>query len=153
MGGDGSASNGWHIVGGGFTDFNAEALSSDPFVAWARKFLADNGMDYKLSGFFGQGFFHSWILSQSLIIAGQLDGGLTRSNFILAQRAFEGSSPVHLKGIKINMNGNKDAFFLEGSDLSVYDSAKQQWVIQGEVIELSGKSANCFWDPAARACR
>ena len=153
VGGDGSASNGWYIVGGGFTDFNAEALSSDPFTAWGRKFLADNGMDYKLSGFFGQGFFHSWILSQSLIIAGQLDGGLTRSNFILAQRAFEGTSPVHLKGIKINMNGNKDAFFIEGTDLSVYDSAKQQWVIKGNVLELSGKTANCFWDPAARACR
>ncbi len=153
VGGDGSASNGWYIVGGGFKDFNAEALSSDPFVAWGRKFLADNGMDYKLSGALGQGFYPGWILSQSLIIAGELPGGLTRSNFILAQRAFEGTSPMHLKGIKINMNGNKDAYFMEGSDLSIYDSAKQQWIVQGEVIELSGKSANCHWDAAAQACR
>ncbi len=153
VGGDGSASNGWYVVGGGFKDFNADALSSDPFVAWGRKFLADNGMDYKLSGNFGQGFFYSWILSQSLIIAGELPGGLTRSNFILAQRAFEGTSPVQLKGIKINMNGNKDAFFLEGTDLSVYDSAKQLWVMKGEALELSGKTANCFWDQTAQACR
>ncbi len=153
VGGDGSASNGWYIVGGGFKDFNAEALSSDPFVAWGRQFLADNGLDYKLSGALGQGFYPGWILSQSLIIAGELPGGLTRSNFILAQRAFEGTSPMHLKGIKINMNGNKDAYFLEGSDLSVYDSSKQQWVIEGQVIELSGKSANCYWDPAAQSCR
>ncbi len=66
VGGDGSASNGWYIVGGGFKDFNADALSGDPFVAWGRKFLADNGMDYKLSGNFGQGFFYSWIMSQIL---------------------------------------------------------------------------------------
>ena len=60
---------------------------------------------------------------------------------------------MHLKGIKINMNGNKDAYFMEGSDLSIYDSAKQQWIVQGEVIELSGKSANCHWDAAAASCR
>lgn len=153
VGGDGSASNGWYIVGGGFNDFNADALASDPFVAWGRKFLADNGFDYKLSSSFGQGFYYSWLLSQALAIAGELDGGLTRSNFILAQRAFEGTSPVHLNGIKINMNGNKDAYFVEGSDLSVYDSAQQLWIAQGEIIELSGKTANCFWDQAARACR
>jgi hypothetical protein len=51
------------------------------------------------------------------------------------------------------MNGNKDAYFLEGSDLSVWDSAKQQWVLQGNVIELSGKSKNCSWDTTAAACR
>ena len=51
------------------------------------------------------------------------------------------------------MNGNKDSFFIEGSDLSIYDSAKQVWVVQGDLIELSGKSPNCFFDQATRACR
>ncbi len=90
VGGDGSASNGWLIVGGGFKDFNADALSGDPFVAWGRKFLADNGMDYKLSTNFGWGFFYTWIMSQSLIIAGELPGGLTRTNFILALAGVRG---------------------------------------------------------------
>src|SRR5215218_4517637 len=79
VGGDGSASNGWLIVGGGFKDFNADALSSDPFVAWGRKLLADNGYDYKKSGSYGQGFYFGWIWTQSLIVAGELEGGLTRS--------------------------------------------------------------------------
>lgn len=153
LGGDGSQANGWLIVGGGFKDFNADALSNDPFVAFGRKLLADNGIDYKLSGSLGQGFWWGWMFTQSLIVAGQLDGGLTRTNFILAQRAFDGTSPVHLPGIRINTNGNKDSFFLEGSDLSVWDSAKQQWVLQGNVIELSGKSKNCFWDSSAQACK
>ena len=82
-----------------------------------------------------------------------MDGGLTRSNVIVAQRAIDGTSPVQLPGIKINMNGNKDAFNLEGSDLSVWDSAKQQWILQGDIIELSGKSKNCSWDATAQACR
>ena len=153
VGGDGSQSDGWYIVGGGFKDFNAEALSNDPFVAWGRKQLAANGLDYKLSGSFGQGYWFGWVWTQNLIIAGELDGGLTRSNFVLAQRAFEGTSPVHLPGIRINMSGNKDSFFLEGSDLSIWDSAKQEWVLEGNVIELSGKTKNCTWDTASLSCK
>ena len=153
VGGDGSVSNGWYIVGGGFKDFNADSSSGDPFIAWGRKFLTDNGLDYKVSSNMGQGFWWAWIWSQSLMIAGELDGGLTRSNFILAQRSLAGTNPMMLSGIKTNMNGNKDAFFTEGSDLSIYDSAKQVWVVQGDLIELSGKSPNCFFDQATRACR
>jgi hypothetical protein len=87
-----------------------------------------------------------------LIIAGELEGGLTRTNLILALRAFEGTSPVHLEGIRINMNGNADAYLLEGSDLSKYDAAKQAWVVQGSIIELSGKTKNCAWDTSINAC-
>ena len=152
VGGDGSASDGWLIVGGGFKDFIAEAQGSDPFVAWGRKLLADNGYDYKSSGNLGQGLWYGWMWTQNLIVAGALDGGLTRSNFILAQRAFDGTSAAHVPGIKMNMNGNADAYFLEGSDLSEWDSAKQEWVQQGEVIELSGKTKNCAWNVAAQAC-
>jgi hypothetical protein len=50
------------------------------------------------------------------------------------------------------MDGNADAFFLEGSDLSVYDSAEQRWDILN-VIELSGRTPNCTWDQAAQRCR
>src|SRR5215213_5160256 len=45
VGGDGSQSNGWYIVGGGFKDFNSDAAAADPFVAGGRKILADNGLD------------------------------------------------------------------------------------------------------------
>jgi branched-chain amino acid transport system substrate-binding protein len=152
VGGDGSQSNGWLIVGGGQKDIVAGAAAGDGFSTWAVKFLSDNGLDAKLSSNLGNGFYHAWVMSQSLAVAGQLPGGLTRSNFITALRAFDGTSPVHLTGIKINMNGNKDAYLLEGSDLSKYDAAKQTWVVQGEIIELSGKTANCAWDQAKNAC-
>jgi branched-chain amino acid transport system substrate-binding protein len=153
VGGDGSQANGWYVVGGGFKDIGATENDDDAFSVWARQFLADAGHDYKVSSNMGWGFYWSWIWSQSLMIAGELPGGLTRANFLLAQRAFEGTSPVHLQGIKINMNGNADAYFLEGSDLSIWDSAAQAWVVQGEIIELSGKSGNCAWDTSVSACR
>jgi branched-chain amino acid transport system substrate-binding protein len=152
VGGDGAQSEGWLIVGGGQKDINAPGNDDDPFSVWARQFLTDNGIDYKLSSQFGNGFYHGWVWSQALQIAGELEGGLTRTNLILALRAFEGTSPVHLEGIKINMNGNKDGYLLEGSDLSKYDAAKQTWVVQGDIIELSGKTANCAWDQSANAC-
>ena len=152
VGGDGFQSNGWRIVGGGQKDINDPANDGDGFSVWARKFLADNGLDSKSSSNLGNGFFEGWVWSQSLAIAGQLDGGLTRTNLILALRAFDGTSPVHLQGIKMNMNGNKDAYLLEGSDLSIYDAAKQTWVVQGDLIELSGKTPNCAWNANLQSC-
>ncbi|MGD9750612.1 MAG: ABC transporter substrate-binding protein [Acidimicrobiia bacterium] len=152
VGGDGSQSNGWYIVGGGQKDIVTAAGQGDAFSKWAIDFLAEAGHDAKLSSNFGNGFYQAWMLSQTLQIAGELDGGLTRTNFITAMRAFEGTSPVHLDGIKINLNGNADGYPLEGSDLSVYDSAKQAWVVQGDIIELSGKSPNCAWDPSVNNC-
>ena len=153
VGGDGTAANGWYIVGGGYKDIGASENDNDPFSIWGRKFLADGGVDYKTSGNYGYGFFLAWLWTQTLKIAGDLDGGLTRANFILAQRAFSGTSPIHLEGVKINMNGNKDSYFVEGSDLSIYDSAKQSWIVQGDIIELSGKSPNCTWDSSVSACK
>jgi hypothetical protein len=152
VGGDGMQSNGWYIVGGGAKDINSADSDSDGFSVWARKFLSDNGLDSKISSNLGFGFYPAWVWTQALAVAGQLDGGLTRSNFILALRTFKGSSPVHLEGIEINMDGNKDAYLMEGSDLSKYDAAKQQWVVQGNIIELSGKTKNCTWSTQINAC-
>jgi branched-chain amino acid transport system substrate-binding protein len=153
VGGDGSASDGWWIVGGGAVDFNAEASGDDAYIAWARKMLADAGIDYKQSGSFGSGFLFAFPFVQSLIIAGELPGGLTRSNFILALRTFDMTNPLLLPGVEYNMNGNADAYLTEGSDVSQYDSAQQQWIQQGEIVELSGKSRNCAFDQSAAVCR
>jgi branched-chain amino acid transport system substrate-binding protein len=153
VGGDGSAADGWYIVGGGYKDIGASENDDDPFSIWGRKFFLDRGVDYKVSGNYGYGFFLAWLWTQTLRIAGDLDGGLNRTNFILAQRAFEGTSPIHLEGISVNMNGNADAYYVEGSDLSIWDAAKQSWVVQGDIIELSGKSPNCVWDSTISSCR
>jgi branched-chain amino acid transport system substrate-binding protein len=152
VGGDGSVSNGWWIVGGGAINYNSDALSEDPWVAFTRQLLADDGLDYKTSGSFGSGFGFSWAMVQALQIAGDLEGGLTRTNLMLAQRAMDMTSPNLLPGIAFNMNGNADAYYTEGSDISVYDAAKQDWIQEGAVIELSGKSTNCHFDQAAGVC-
>lgn len=84
-----------------------------------------------------------WV--QVLEIAGQLPGGLTRANLLIAIRATEMTAPMYLEGIKWNMNGNADSYWLEGTEVGRYDVAKQTFVQQGDIIDLSGKSSNCAW--------
>lgn len=153
VGGDGSASNGWWIMGSGVRDFNSPAEDDDPYIQWGRELLRSNGIDYKQSGSFGSGFLFAFPMVQALRTAGQLDGGLTRSNFILVQRSMEMTNPMLLPGVKFNMSGNRDAYFVEGSDISQYDSAKQEWVQQGPTVDLSGKSKPCAFDSATSSCR
>ena len=65
---------------------------------------------------------------------------------MLAQRGLLNfTHPALLDGIKMNMNGNSDAYYVEGSDISQYDLANRTWVQQGKTIDLSGLSPNCAW--------
>jgi branched-chain amino acid transport system substrate-binding protein len=153
VGGDGSVSNGWWIVGGGSVDLNAPAYDADAYVAWARKVLADGGHDYKKSGSFSLGVFYAFPVVQALRIAGDLPGGLNRTNLILALRAMDMTHPMLLDGIRYKMNGNADAFFVEASDISRYYSQKQEWVQQGPVVQLTGEQKKCQYDQATSACR
>jgi branched-chain amino acid transport system substrate-binding protein len=153
VGGDGSASNGWWVVNGGAKDINDAAQFSDPAVAWARDLLISHGIDPKSSGSLGSGFLFALPMVQLLQIADQLNGGLTRTNLIVALRAYDVTHPLLLKGMKNNMNGNSDAYFVEGGIYQKYNSAKQGWDSQGRVIDLSGKSKNCAWDQGAGLCK
>jgi hypothetical protein len=115
--------------------------------------LTSKGIDPKSSSTLGSGISFSWTWSQALMVAGMLDGGLTRSNLVLAVHAMDMTHPYLLPGIKMSSDGNKKAFFVEGGAFQKWDIAKQTWVIQGNVIDLSGKSKNCAWDASAGICR
>ena len=40
-----------------------------------------------------------------------------------------------------------------GSDISRYDSKKQEWVQQGPIVQLTGEQKRCQYDQATSACR
>ncbi|MEZ5265354.1 MAG: hypothetical protein R2755_27060 [Acidimicrobiales bacterium] len=88
---------------------------------------------------------------QVLQIAGELDGGLNRANLILAMRTIDMTHPMLLGGLKVQMNGNADAFMLEGSDISTWSSAEQTWE-QDSLLQLAAQTPNCAWDATAAAC-
>ena len=93
VGGDGSASDGWWIVGGGAKDLTDPVAGRRPLrEVRAASCSRAKGIDSKSSGSLGSGCVFAWPLVQALQIAGELDGGLTRTNFILALR-IDGHDP------------------------------------------------------------
>jgi branched-chain amino acid transport system substrate-binding protein len=148
----GDAADGWWIINGGVKDINSPAFEGDPMIELALTDLGAAGIDPKSSGSFGTGYGYGWPIVQGLKIASQMEGGLTRSGFIVALRTMDMTHPYLLDGIKFNMSGNADSYFIEGGVFQTRDAANEVWVNQGDVIDLSGKSKNCVWDQAAGVC-
>ena len=153
VGGDGSASNGWWIFNPGIKDIKDESLVDDPWMIFIKQLLTDKGLDPTSSSSLGAGFGYAWPYVQSLLIAQELDGGLTRANFIVAHRAIDMTPPTHLWGVRTHLDGNKDAFINEGGTFATFDSASQSWKPEGNLIDLDGKSRNCNWDQSTSVCR
>jgi branched-chain amino acid transport system substrate-binding protein len=152
VGGDGSAADGWWVVGGGLKPLDSPTMDTDPWAVQVRKELADGGLDYKKESLTLLGYEYEWGMEQTLLVAAQLDGGLTRANFIVALRSMDMTAPYLFDGAKWNMNGNKDAYLTEASEYSKFDAALQGWIKQGDLVDNSGKTPNCAWDEAKGAC-
>ncbi|MPY91959.1 MAG: ABC transporter substrate-binding protein [Acidimicrobiia bacterium] len=146
----GEASDGWWSVGGGLKDIESPASDDDPFIVAARQFVTDAGYDYH-SPSMNLGLYYNWTIAQAMMIAGQLDGGLSRSNLILVLRSMDMTNPMLLPGLDFNMNGNEDAFLLEGSDIAVWDAETQAWVLDS-ITDISGRTPLCAWDQATSRC-
>jgi branched-chain amino acid transport system substrate-binding protein len=152
VGGDGSASKGWWIVNGGSKDIVDPAQQADPTVAWARGILSAKGYNPDDATEQGLGMIYAWGWSQTIMIAGQLDGGLTRANLLLAARSLDMNNPLQLPGLVFHMNGNKDSYYTEGAIYQQFDVAKQGYVNNGTLVNLDGKSPNCKFDQSKGAC-
>ncbi|MGD9755538.1 MAG: hypothetical protein AB7W59_31490, partial [Acidimicrobiia bacterium] len=148
----GDASAGWMNVGGGQVDINDPPMADEPAIVFATDELQGAGLDPKSSSNLGAGFYLGWPYIETIRIAAALDGGLTRSNLILAARSLDLESPYLLPGIRITTNGNEDAYPIEGSEIASFDAAQQTWVRMGDILDLSGRSGLCAWDANAGRC-
>ncbi|MGE0171103.1 ABC transporter substrate-binding protein [Nocardioides sp.] len=153
VGGDGSAANGWWIFNPGVKDLKDPNMQDDVWTVFARDLLADNGIDPDSSSLLSGGFSYAWPFVQTLLIAQELDGGLTRANVIVAHRSIDMTPPTHDWGIRSVMNGNKDSYINEGGSFAKFDSVNQKWVVEGQLYDLNGKSSNCAWDQSVSACK
>lgn len=142
----GEAAQDWLIFNGGVKDITDPQWENDPWINFTNEQLDAAGLDIEISSY-GEGFANrGWAFQQVLEIAAALDGGLTRTNVILAQRGMTNMTNAFLlNGIQFGMNGNDDAYFVEGSQISQFNVADESWVQQGSIIDLSGKSPNCNW--------
>jgi branched-chain amino acid transport system substrate-binding protein len=153
VGGDGSASDGWFLFSPGLKDMLDHSYDSDPYVAWAKGALKAKGINPELSSYTSAGLNYAFPVTQALAIAGDLPGGVTRTNFQLALRSIDMTAPMLLPGIAMHMNGVKDAYIVEGGIFQRWDAAKQTYVNQGNVIDLDGKAKICSWDQSTSSCK
>ncbi|MCP4224358.1 MAG: ABC transporter substrate-binding protein [Actinomycetia bacterium] len=139
---------GWLVMGGGLLDPTDGSLADHPWIAHVNDQLTAAGIDTR-HGIQSLGYgLRGWAIHQVLEIAANLDGGLTRTNLILAQRSLtEMTHPMLHEGVHFGMEGVDDAFFIEGSELARYDATTQRWIIE-EVIDLNGRTPTCSWQPA-----
>ena len=143
----GEAADGWYIIGGGVKATTDPQYADDPYTKFLNDTLSAAGLDISV-GLYGAGFGqHAWPHVEALKIAAELDGGLTRSNLLIALRSMEGVHPAFLDGIVFSVDGNDDAFYIEGSDISIYDAENESWIQQGPAVDLNGSSPNCAWGP------
>jgi branched-chain amino acid transport system substrate-binding protein len=153
LGGDGMAGDGWWILSPGLKDMRDTAFDNDPYVMWLKTEMKARGLDPQASSNLSGGINYGFPVVQALIVAGELPGGVTRSNFQLALRSFDMTSPMLLPGIRAHMDGLKDAYMVEGGVFQKWDAAKQTWVNQGNVFDLDGKAKLCAWDQSNGTCQ
>ena len=100
-------------------DINDSRWDGDEFVELARKNLDDAGID-RNSGLYGQAYENAWPTIEALKVASQLEGGLTRTNFMLALRSMNREHPMKFPGVSFALNGNADGYTIEGGQFARY---------------------------------
>lgn len=141
----GEAGDGWLALLGGVRDPTDERWADDPWIKHVNQQLQESGVETGW-GLQGEGFGHrGWALHQVLEIASALDGGLTRTNLVLAQRSLtEMTHPMLYPGVHFGMNGSEDPYFIEGSAVAHYNTTLDRWDVAG-VIDINGQTPPCQW--------
>ena len=147
----GEASDGWWVVNGGAKDTTDAARQDEPFIKFARQLISDAGEDPEIS-LIGEGIFRGYGFSEALRIADGLPGGMSRTNLLLALRNFKIWHPGIQDGLTLELRGNEDAYFVEGSGFGQFDFENLTWIEIGDRIDANGGTANCAWDKDNGGC-
>ncbi len=147
LGPAGDAADGWLMFGGGGRDLTDPEVEKGPYARYVREALFDAGLD-PTDRLLVDGFaFRGWTLHQILEVAANLDGGLTRTNLLIAQWGLRGMTNPSLFGdIEFGTYGPRRPGFVEGSDRSRFDAAAQAWIFEG-TWDLKNSVPPCSWVP------
>jgi branched-chain amino acid transport system substrate-binding protein len=142
----GDAADGWRIVFGGVESTTDPAMADNPFVGFANERLRAAGLEPAI-GFYGAGFaLYGWAHIEALRIAAELDGGISRTNFLLAMRSLDLEHPMVTDGVRFATAGGSDAFAVEGSQIGVFSAAEGTWSAEAEIVDVDGATPPCRWD-------
>jgi len=126
----------------------------DAWTTWAESVLEAAGLGPFPSPAALEGLASGWSLHQAILIAGELPGGLSRPNLVVAARAMRLSHPGLVDGVGYAMQGGLDAALIEGAPILRYDPGGPGWVPSDiGVIDVAGLTPPCRWDPEQRLCR
>ena len=108
--------DGYLAVDGGVKALGDPAFDGDPFVDFLVTLLADADLEpgEEALAAAGAGQF-AWAYVEALRIAAELDGGVSRTNLLLALRSLQLRHPMVLSGITFGTDGGADAYPMEGS--------------------------------------
>ena len=147
----GDSAEGWWIVGGGIKDHTDPAFADEPYMQVVRDAAESAGLDPSLSML---AFGHTWAYTytETMRIAAELPGGLSKTNLILAARNLRLHHPMLLDDLTLELSGNDDAFLVEGSEIAQFDAVNQGWIVQGDVVDANGATKNCAYDKDTATC-
>ncbi len=140
------------LEGANVRDMTDATQAELPFVQFMRGLLEAKGIDPASSGNLNYGTFFGFPLIQAFILAGEFPGGLTRTNFILAQWMMDITHPFVIEGNDLVTKGVEDAYPIEGGIYQQYSVEKQAFVKQSDVISLAGESPPCAWNQSTSTC-
>ena len=114
----GLTGEGTHIIQY-LSDPNDPAFADDPFVQFFRETVTAHGLDPKQTTYF-TGYVFAWYTVEILNLANQLEGGLNRSNILIANRSLDSQFPGLLPPLRGRLEGLKDAYLSEGGRIAQY---------------------------------
>ncbi|MEM8922048.1 MAG: ABC transporter substrate-binding protein [Actinomycetota bacterium] len=142
----GNAGDQFLVVGSGMKSTADPAFEDDTFVEFVNTRLEESGLDpdqMLVAIGFAQ---YGWAQVETLRLASALPGGLSRSNLTLAMRNIDLQHPMLFDGVRFSTEGFRDAFVIEGAEVSRYNAAERAWFQEGAPIDLNGTSPFCTWD-------
>ena len=144
---NGRDGDGYLAVDGGVKALDDPNHEGDPFVRFIDGLLAEVELEpgqLPAAGA-GAGQF-AWAYVEALRVAAELDGGITRTNFLLALRSLELRHPMVVAGISFSTDGADDAYPIEGARMMRYSAGQESWQAEALVVDLNGATPSCNWD-------
>lgn len=124
------------------------ASSTDPSVGelWVDRVLASAGLTTAQTPRQRQGVaLAGWTWVQTMEIAHQLPGGLSRTNLLLAMHSLDLKPPGMLRELRIQTDGLTDQHPIESSLLGRVTGANNiEWI---EDRSIEGQTPGCSWLP------
>lgn len=138
----GPAGDGWAVLTGGVERVD-HLDPTHPFTVLIDEGLETAGVDSADEASVLGSALYGWAWHQTLEIAARLPGGLTRTNFVLAQRGLSSlDHPMLDDGVVLASWGLDDPYPIEGSTLAFAFGGA--WFDEN-VIDIDGATPPCSW--------